>query len=172
MQTIENVLQPHIKSSVVDYLARSQMRSNGIWSTDVEILTATCLLHIDIYVYAKYGRTFKWSRFSPTMLNQSPSEVEGSVYIQNISGIHYDVVLGVAATHEHINVTDSCNLTIDFLNSKDTFQTQCLEVKETPLFKLSYKLEPLGLKPLMFEEVEIVSFMQFHIRYTRMLIIT
>ena len=30
MQTIENVLQPHIKSSVVDYLARSQMRSNGI----------------------------------------------------------------------------------------------------------------------------------------------
>ena len=148
MQTIENVLQPHIKSSVVDYLARSQMRSNGIWGTDVDILTATCLLNTDIYVYAKYGRTFKWSRFSPTMLNQSPSEIQASVYVQNTSGIHYDVVVGVAGRHEHINVTNSCNLTIDFLNSKDRCQTQCLEVKETPLLKLSHKLERLGLKPL------------------------
>ena len=47
-----------------------------------------------------------------------------------------------------LNVTNSCNLTIDFLNSKDRCQTQCLEVKETPLLKLSHKLECLGLKPL------------------------
>ena len=146
------------------------MRSNGIWGTDVEILTATCLLNTDIYVYAKYGRTFKWSRFSPTMLNQSPSEIQASVYVQNISGIHYDVVVGVAGRHERINVTNSCNLTIDFLNSKDRYQTQCLEVKETPLLKLSHKLERLGLKPLDVGGSE-VSFVQFHIRFTRILII-
>ena len=63
MQEIENLLQPHLPSSLSDYLNRSQMARSTVWSTDVEILAASSLLETDIYVYTKVGNIFKWHKF-------------------------------------------------------------------------------------------------------------
>lgn len=40
MKTIEHALLPHINSSVDEYLLRTQMKNDGVWGTDIEILTA------------------------------------------------------------------------------------------------------------------------------------
>ena len=151
MIKIENALQPHIKTSVSDYLARSQMRNDRVWSTDIEILTATSLLNTDIYVYSKFGEAFRWSRFSQTMLNQFPPENETAVYIQNISGVHYDVVLDVAATDGHISDSNPCSLTAHTVEDMHRLKNQNIQydiAEPGHLSKLSAKLDAINLEPL------------------------
>ena len=72
MQEIESLLQPHLPSSLNDYFKTSQMASETVWSTDVEILAASSLLETDVYVYTEVGNIFKWHKFSKSMLNSFP----------------------------------------------------------------------------------------------------
>ena len=54
-----------MKTSLDSYLAtrRSHMARNGVWGTDIEILSAASLLFTDVFVYTKIGDTYKWQNF-------------------------------------------------------------------------------------------------------------
>ena len=69
MKHIENLLLPHINSSLDNYLANSQMARNGVWGTEIEILSAASLLSTDIFVYIQFGDILKWLKFSRTMVD-------------------------------------------------------------------------------------------------------
>ena len=60
MTAIESALLPHINSSLNNYLARSRMKKENVWATDIEILTASSRLQTDIYVYTEVGSSDKW----------------------------------------------------------------------------------------------------------------
>ena len=64
MHTIEHVFKPHMNCSVDVYLAKTNMRSSGVWETDNEIFAAASLFNVDIYVYSQCGNIYKWSKFS------------------------------------------------------------------------------------------------------------
>ena len=99
MRHIEHFLLPHMKTSLDSYLAtcRSHMARNGVWGTDIEILSAASLLSTDVFVYTKFGETYKWQKFSRTMLDGKKPENDCSIYLNHSNGIHYDVVLDVNA---------------------------------------------------------------------------
>ena len=99
MRHIEHFLLPHMKTSLDSYLAtcRSHMARNGVWGTDIEILSAASLLSTDVFVYTKFGDTYKWQKFSRTMLDGKKPENDCSIYLNHSNGIHYDVVLDVNA---------------------------------------------------------------------------
>ena len=59
MKHIEHFLLPHINSSLDNYLANSQMARNGVWGTDIKILSAASLLSIDIFVYTQMVKDLK-----------------------------------------------------------------------------------------------------------------
>ena len=43
----------------------AHMARNGVWGTDIEILSAAAsLLSTDVFVYTKIGDTYKWQKFS------------------------------------------------------------------------------------------------------------
>jgi hypothetical protein len=63
--------------------------------TDIEIFAAASLLSTDIYVYGSAGNNFVWNKFSKSMLDGLQPQSISSIYIQNTSGIPYDVVLDV-----------------------------------------------------------------------------
>ena len=53
MRDIETLLLPHMNTSLKGYLAKTKMPGNGVWGTDVQILTAASLLSgADIFVYS------------------------------------------------------------------------------------------------------------------------
>ena len=95
MRIIENLLQPHLSSSLSDYLNNSQVANESVWATDVEIFSACSLLETDIYVYTKVGQGCKWQKFSKSMLNESPPINDRAIYLNHTGGVHYDVVLEV-----------------------------------------------------------------------------
>ena len=99
MRHIEHFLLPHMKTSLDSYLAtcKSHMTRNGVWGTDIEILSATSLLSTDVFVYTKIGDTYKWQKFSRTMPDGKKPENDCSIYLNHSHGIHYDVVLDVNA---------------------------------------------------------------------------
>ena len=170
MLKIESALQPHIKSSAYDYLARSGMRNDRVWGTDIEILSASSLLNTDIYVYSKFGEAFRWSKFSQTMLNQSAPENKTAIYIQNITGVHYDVVLAVTSTDTQTYHNNSHNLTDHSVDKILTLEKQCvknIEVEEDPLSKLKVELNSIGLNPLDIGGGGDCFFMQFRIKFVR-----
>ena len=95
MRVIENLLLPHLSSSLSDYLNNSQVASESVWATAVEIFSACSLLQTDIYVYTKVGQGCKWQKFSKCMLNESPPINDRAIYLNHTGGVHYDVVLEV-----------------------------------------------------------------------------
>ena len=97
MREIENLLQPHIGMSLIDYLNSSRMaiKNDKVWGTDIEILAACSLLKTDIYTYTKVGDVYKWNKFSISMLNGSAPENDCAIYINHTNGVHYDIVLDV-----------------------------------------------------------------------------
>ena len=95
MRIIEDALLPHIGSSVDEYLLRTQMENDGVWGTDIEILTAASLFCTDIYVFTKFGNSNRWVKFSRTMLREPLPNSNQSIYIQNTSQVHFDVVKDV-----------------------------------------------------------------------------
>ena len=48
MKTVEHALLPHIGSSVDEYLLRTQMKNDGVWGTDIQILLQ---LHCFVLIY-------------------------------------------------------------------------------------------------------------------------
>jgi len=69
MRSIEKFLVPHMNTSLNCYLHKTGMTQSGVWGTDIEILSASSLLSTDIFVYTKFGDTYKWQKFSRTMLD-------------------------------------------------------------------------------------------------------
>jgi len=98
MKHIENFLLPHINSSLHSYLANSQMARNGVWGTDIEILSAASPLSTDICVYTQFGDTYKWLKFSRTMIDGKKPENSWSIYLNQSKRIHYDVVQDVCVS--------------------------------------------------------------------------
>ena len=98
MRHNEQALLPHINGSVNEYLARTGMRNQQVWGTDIEIIAASSLLETDIYVYTKVGFLYKWQRFSSSILSGYPAKNVGGLCLQNTSGVHYDIVLDVASS--------------------------------------------------------------------------
>lgn len=89
---IENLLLPHMNSSLDTYLARTGMARNQVWGTDIEILSAASLLSTDIYVYTRFAiDNNKWQKFSRIMLDGNIPENNCSIYIKNSTGDHYDI---------------------------------------------------------------------------------
>ena len=81
--TIESALRPHMNSSSDNYLVRSGMKKQFVWGMDIEILTASSLLQTDIYVYTKVGSSYKWQKFSRSMLGEPVPQNKGALYLQN-----------------------------------------------------------------------------------------
>ena len=98
MKHIENFLLPHINSSLDSYLANSQMARNGVWGTEIEILSAASLLSTDIFIYTQFGDVGKWLKFSRTMIDGKKPENSCSIYLNHSNAIHYDVVQDVCVT--------------------------------------------------------------------------
>ena len=53
MRAIELYIRPHINMNVDIYLSQTKIENEGVWGTDVELLTAASLLDTDIYVYTQ-----------------------------------------------------------------------------------------------------------------------
>lgn len=87
-----------MNGSVNEYLACTGMTSQHVWGTDVEIIAASSMLETDIYVYTKVGFLYKWYRFTSSILSGYPAQNIGGLYLQNTSGVHYDMVLDVASS--------------------------------------------------------------------------
>jgi len=83
MKHIEHFLLPHMNSSLDSYLANSQMARNGVWGTDIGILSAASLLSTDIFVYTQFGDTYKWLKFSRTMTDGKRPENSCSIYLNH-----------------------------------------------------------------------------------------
>ena len=98
MRHNEHALLAHMNGTVNEYLACTGMRNQHVWGTDVEIIAASSLLETDIYVYTKVGFLYKWQRFSSSILSGYPAKNVGGLYLQNTSGVHYDIVLHVASS--------------------------------------------------------------------------
>ena len=107
MKTIEHALLPHIGSSVDDYLLRTQMKNDGVWGTDIEILTAASLFCTDIYVFTKFRNNSRWVKFSRTMLREPLPSGNHFIYIQNTSQVHFDVVTDVLQILNQNSATES-----------------------------------------------------------------
>ena len=74
-----------MSSSVDDYLATSNMRSSGVWGTDIEIFAAASLFSVDIYVYSQFGNNYKWSKCSQSMLDRLPLSSNMGIYLNNVN---------------------------------------------------------------------------------------
>ena len=123
MIAIESTLLPHINSSLDNYLARSGMKNQNVWGTDIEILTASSLLQTDIYVYTKIGAGYKWQKFSRSMLEEHAPQNKGALYLQNTAGVHYDVVVQVSSNVADISYTCCENSTFkSAVNSNENKQ--------------------------------------------------
>ena len=48
------------------YVRKSDMESNGVWASEVEIFVAAALINATVNVYSKFDGTFKWLEFKPT----------------------------------------------------------------------------------------------------------
>ena len=105
-----------------------------MWDTDIEIFAAASLLSTDIYVYGSAGTKFTWNKFSRSVLNGLLPQNACSIYIQNTSRIHYDVVLTVGANSDaqNLNRTRSiyCSSEAHFLNKKHVKIEKCVKQKE------------------------------------------
>ena len=93
MRQIEDYLFPHISKTVQEYLMDSRMCADKVWGTDVEIITAAELFATDIFVYSKFGRQYKWSKVPFKGTVHPEKDTQGAIYIQNVTGVHYDVVV-------------------------------------------------------------------------------
>lgn len=86
-----------------DYLLKSEMRLDGVWGTETEIIAATQLLQCDILVYTTFqlkDKSYKteWQRF-PFLSSQQRRKqgVEGfpdAIYLENSTMLHYNPVIG------------------------------------------------------------------------------
>ena len=147
MMNIEKFLMPHMNTSLNCYLDKTGMAESGVWGTDIEILSASSLLSTDIFVYTKFGNTYKWQKFSRTMLGGKKPENNCLIYLNHTNTIHYDVVIDVflnqtnqklfqSVTGEENNhpkkkIEISESLPRTHLQTKQTYQTSSSLQKHT-----------------------------------------
>ena len=81
-------LQRNTSISMNEYLKRSNMRENGAWATELEIIAIATMLNINIYTYS-CGR---WLIYSETQLKSDCPSNRGSIFLHHINGNHYNVV--------------------------------------------------------------------------------
>ena len=95
---ISKKLEGYTNEKVDNYLRRTKMASNGVWATDVEIMSAASLLKTDIYVYATHGitrsRKMAWLRYPSGFTLKKGTNT--AIYLQNLNQDHFDVVLSVS----------------------------------------------------------------------------
>ncbi len=74
-----------------EYLQFSNMRADGEWGTDTEILAAAQLFGVDIYMYHYFTNSPQkvWGNHPATTFSKATAE---AIYIDN-PGLHYEVVL-------------------------------------------------------------------------------
>lgn len=84
-------MERHLGQDLSAYVATQGICNDGVWATDIEILSAASLLGVDILVYALYGNTLKWMAFPASLevLNWS----ERAIFLDNSQGNHFDVVI-------------------------------------------------------------------------------
>ena len=138
MKDIEQFLLPHMNTSLNNYLSNSQMANNGVWGTDIEILSAASLLSTDIFVYTQFGDAYKWLKFSRTMIDDKKPENSCSIYLNHSNTIQYDVVQDVCVNDlnqsDHIHSYSKGKETIAKKPSQSTChreQTKNMITKET-----------------------------------------
>ena len=59
---------------------------------DLDVFAAASLLETDIYVYQPYNNKFTWQAYSANMVNQNITAKNGSIYLKNTNGDHFDLV--------------------------------------------------------------------------------
>ena len=89
MRAIELYIRPHINMSVDMYLSQTKMENEGVWGTDVEILTAASLLDTDIYVYTQISNLYKWHKFSKSMVGGPCPKNRDAIYISSTRWVEW-----------------------------------------------------------------------------------
>lgn len=159
MRTIENHLLPHMNMSLSDYIRSSRMAEERVWGTDIEIFAAASLLSTDIYVYGSTGTNFTWNK---SMLDGLPPQNTRSIYIQNTSGVHYDVVLSVCmgASSDRQNLSKKTK-SIDH-SSKAHFLNKHVKIEQCLKRKDLSDASPFASKLLKSENVDMQVFCNEH----------
>ena len=85
-----------IRKKICDYIAVSEkrnvekMRQNKVWGTTTEIMAASNLFKISLFIYSDFAMSKTWHIYKPRRLEKT----DLCVYLVN-SGNHFDVVLNV-----------------------------------------------------------------------------
>ena len=87
------------------YVRESDMESNGVWASEVEIFVAAALINATVNVYSKFGGKFKWLEFKPTDIPRI-DEVKKScipccreaIYLYHKAGSHFDIFVSTKNT--------------------------------------------------------------------------
>ncbi len=86
-----------VRSMVCDFMACNEgikvesMRNDKVWGTTTEILAAANMFNANICVWAKFGPELTWHIHRPN----GKEVVKESMYLENESGVHNNVVTGV-----------------------------------------------------------------------------
>lgn len=90
MHSIANLVLTHIShDSTHNYIADKKMNINGVWGTDVEVLTFANMCNVNVYTYSvQHG---SWNVYPPTFSVSHFDVFLESVYLRH-TGDHYDVV--------------------------------------------------------------------------------
>lgn len=78
-----------LDSNTRDYLDSTSMSSSDVWATDAELMATASTLGTDVYVYCRNGTTGLTGSLCLSKTTQH------AIYLQNISGDHFDIVIGV-----------------------------------------------------------------------------
>jgi len=84
--------------AAADYVDESQVDSEGVWGSDVEIFVAATMLRTPIAVYSAFGdHQFLWQVFQPLERQEAavgPANHDCLIYLQN-SYSHFEPVTDV-----------------------------------------------------------------------------
>ena len=78
----------------ITYLNDSKMNELGVWATEVEILSTAAALQTDIMIYCNHGTSLKWLNYSGRTIGDAPTTLK-CIYLQNVTGNHFDLVESV-----------------------------------------------------------------------------
>lgn len=166
MKEIESLLVPHMNMCLNLYLLNSNMSSEGAWGSDIEILAASSLLNTDIYVYTKVGNSFKWQKFSRSMLDSTLPSNMSSIYLQHTNGVHYDDVLDVCLfKHEKATANNSPSIKNKRINSFTNNECPASYSTEAKKQKLSKCKNDVWIKRSSSNDCEMVCSQQNFSQY-------
>ena len=113
------------------YVTESDMESNGVWASEVEIFVAAALINATVNVYSKFGGKFKWLEFKPTDIPRKDEAKKScipgcreEIYLYHKAGSHYDIVVSTKNPESDERQTSE---------NKDEHVSYCISVK-VPFF--------------------------------------